>query len=307
MSAFPTGNELADINILLELTDQDLANACKQNVYISQLCRDNYFWRLKLEQKYPQILSLRDKFPSYQVLYQWANIQTYVLFDGSPIVYNNIRDAYKYMISILSMYYDISEDQIPSIENPLELINLATRLNTTQPMYIYSLPYGDQIVGKDRNHILLKLPDLLDDKTVFFPNLEDLPVVNPDVFLTYTLYLLGNQRESRVSKLTPQHMEEIYQATQIGYHVYPTEPGNRSLLNNQFNIQRSDTQRVRQFGFRQNFFFSLGNPHLIIIRDIGGKFYLSELPSQLRNIDILTQEITNDLQWKPLGSITDYL
>lgn len=307
MSAFPTRNPLIDMNVLTQLTDQELAKACELDIYVSQLCEDNYLWKLKLEQKYPQFLRFRDRFSNYRALYQWANIQTYVLMQFSPIVYNNIHDAYKYMISGFSVDYDIDKDELPSIENPSELIELATKLGTTQFNYIYALPYGEKIIGKDHNHILLKLPDLLDNTAIFFPELGDLPILSPDVFLTYTLYLLGNQREPRVSKLTPQHMEEIYQATQVQYHIYPREAGNRSLLNNQFNIQRSDTQNARQFAARQNFFFSLGNPNLIIMRDTLGNFHIAELPINLRNIDVITQEISNGLQWKTLEAIEEYL
>lgn len=304
MNAFPTGNELVDLNILLQLTDQDLANVCRSNVYASQLCRDNYFWRLKLEQGYPHFLHLRDDFPSYRALYQWAKIQTYVLFEGSHIVYNNIHDAYKYMVSGL---YSVPEKQIPPINQAPKLLELAKRLGTTQPTYLYALPYGEQIVGRDPNHILLKLPDYLDPEGFVSPLLGAMPILEPDIFLTYHLYLSGNQRETRVSKFTPQHMEEVYQYTQIPYEIYPTKPGNRSLLIGQFSIQRSDTQGVRQFVARGNFFLSEGFVNLVIIRDITGNFLLAELPVGLRGVYVLTQKIIDDLQWKPLDDIRDYL
>lgn len=56
-----------DINTLLRLPDKDLFNACQTNIYATQLCGDDYFWRrrisLYVDDKYidkPEDISWRD-------------------------------------------------------------------------------------------------------------------------------------------------------------------------------------------------------------------------------------------------------
>lgn len=49
------GNEVTDINILLNIDDKLLGLVCQTNKYANRLCNENYFWGLKLDKLYSGI------------------------------------------------------------------------------------------------------------------------------------------------------------------------------------------------------------------------------------------------------------
>lgn len=272
MSAFPTGNELADTNVLLQLNDQDLGRVCRSSAYLNSLCSNDYFWRLKLERECPQFLSLKNQYPSYRELYRrWARNQVYVVYnDEFSIVklYNNIEDAYEFIRSKI--------DQLPPIERADELSEIGGS-SMTLPVYIYALPEGEEVIGRDPTHILLNISS---DRVTVSSLLAKMPVLEPDIFIIYGLVLSDNTVGVRVAKLTHQHMEEMHRSAQ----KYYGEVG--YLAWREFGIQRSDTQVELRFTdiipFGRSDFFVDPHDNLIIFKDNNGEFLMTEsVPKEL--------------------------
>ena len=64
LGRFPTYVSEVDFAILQQLPDSELASACRVDTYASQICRDDYFWKVRAEQRMPSLLYLKDQFAS---------------------------------------------------------------------------------------------------------------------------------------------------------------------------------------------------------------------------------------------------
>lgn len=225
MSVFPTGNQLADTNVLLQLNDQDLSQTCRSNAYLNSLCSNDFFWKLKLEKYYPEALPMRRSFPSYQKVYQLVRNKVYVVFDTTSRVYNDIRQAYNFITSDLSLDFDIPEEELPSIEQAQELGNVAHKYGSINHVYIYSLPEREDPTGADPKEILLKLPGYHGTQTIISPHLADMPTLQPDLFLIYSVILPEHNARIRIKRLTSRNMEEILKASKIPMSYFGGLPG----------------------------------------------------------------------------------
>lgn len=106
------GFEQIDINILASMPDNDLANACRSNSYLSNLCNDNEFWRLKFSAALG--FDVKIVSPGTTIIYKDLYKKYKPAFDQPPIIaFYAIEDCY-YDIFI-RFYLNIDVDNIVEI------------------------------------------------------------------------------------------------------------------------------------------------------------------------------------------------
>lgn len=286
MSSFPTGDPLADTNVLLQVPDSSLASICSSSVYLNELCQNDYFWKLKLERRNPGLLPLRNRFPSYRTLYNWINsLQAYVVHGIFNKVYNNIQDAYTDLVTALKEQHEIPEEEIPPIERAEELIELARKYNNSRSVLIYDIPSMTP---------LLRLPKLTDPTAILFPLLDSLPVLKPGIFLGYTIVVAENTFDDRVVKFSREELQKIFDAARLPRPVFGWNymlPHIGSLLSKWFYVQRSNRQEKRIFQYRNEMFKSENPSPLYIAEGDPGDFFVS----------------TQTGEWRPVEEIVEYL
>ena len=90
--AFPNGIKDVDIQILLNLLDYELNNACQTNVYVRQLCNEDRLWILKIDQRFPQAKVYKPENMSWREFYNNAD-------DGYNIVeerFYTLKEAFRH-------------------------------------------------------------------------------------------------------------------------------------------------------------------------------------------------------------------
>lgn len=269
MSSFPTGDPLADTNLLLQVPDSSLASICSSSLYLNELCQKDYFWKLKIEQRALGLIPLRNGFPNYRALYKWiSGLQAYMVRGMNTRVYNNIQDAYKSITDALRANFGISEDQIPPIERAQELALLAQEYGNDTPISIYAIP---SMIS------LLKLPTVEDPISIVSPSLADMPLLFPGIFLIYAVFAAQNRHETRVMKLSQENLSKIVEALEL---PRPKDArGNivrqvGSIAFNHLMIIRSDNQNKRIFWYSGGIFKSHENPPILVERNPGGGYYM---------------------------------
>lgn len=310
MSAFPTGNELADMNILLTLSDRDLARVCRSDSYLNQLCQNDLLWRWKLEQRYPQYLPLRANFPSYREIYRFTSCVAYAVIIGSGQIqlYNNIRTAYQEFIKWLGLFSQ--NPQLLPIErvNELPLLLRASRF----PLKLYGLALGEITPDKP----LITLINVSTPQIIIDSNLVNMPVLQPEVLVTYTL---NNSSLIGLNRPTEEILEYLDQASQ-----------DNRLDEEMFSIQRTDNQGTLTFvSLIPGVFFTHTRQLPVVIGKVNHRFMLMVLPQQylqqlqfqagvndqgrpivvptFRSIKTLLQQVYDQLPWEPLANLINYL
>tara|TARA_R110001599_G_scaffold54300_1_gene151117 strand:+ start:2100 stop:2345 length:246 start_codon:yes stop_codon:yes gene_type:complete len=68
-----TGNPKIDMQILNELTDNELKKVSNHNRYVNSICRSDTFWKERILSKYPEMEKLKKylDFHTYKELYEY--------------------------------------------------------------------------------------------------------------------------------------------------------------------------------------------------------------------------------------------
>lgn len=229
MSSFPFGIREVDVTVLLQASDQELGRLCQSSTYLNQLCQDDHFWKLRLEQRAPQLLPLRRYFSSYYELYQSSGYLAYGLqfgnVDADLTLYNDIHAAYQRLLELITASTGIQE--LPPIERADELLNVFA--TERSPIRIYLMGLGE-IYPSESRHTLI---DLSAPQIILSSNLDSLPVFTPKVFVTYNL---ENPSMIEVSELSGRSLERLNSMSQ-----------SQRLVEDTFTIQRSDNQESLNF------------------------------------------------------------
>lgn len=259
-SRFPFGIPEADIPVLLQLSDQELGRTCSSSPYLNRLCKDDYFWRLRLQHRYPYLLHLSSKFPNYYEFYQYARNQAYDVQYGvdTPKLYNDIRAAYQEIARWLSL---VGMTQIPPIERADELgVFLG---NSRFPLKIYMLQLGEISWG-DPQHLLI---DLSASPIVVAPELDKMLTFEPNILVTYTL---DNPSMIGMAQLSNQSMEDLSQLSR-----------EQRLAEDMFTLQRTDNQYTLEFMYVASDTFVAMNVIIpIVIAKVNGRFMVTLIPQQ---------------------------
>lgn len=308
MSAFPTGNELADTTVLLQLDDQEIGRVCQADAYLNHLCQNEFFWKQRIEQRYPEFLHLRDQLQSYRELYLSIISRAYALLIGETqlTLYNDIRAAYQELLKWLVLF--TQTPQVLPIERANELPNI---LGVNRyPIRLYRTnPYGKRL-----------LVDLISPQIFVDPNLSNMPVLLPKIMVAYTL--IGPHEMNAVPP-SDKVFEELLRDAQSG-----------RLPEEGFTIQRTDNQATLPFTFVAPDLF-ISNPgapspaqiRVFFLKKINGRFMFALLPAQYlqgvplrwsespqgedvmipRQFGLINVFRTAPLQWVPIENLQNYL
>lgn len=173
MADFPFGISEVDVPILLQLSDDDLADACQSNAYLAALCSDDYFWNLRVNEYYPQAANLRTGYPSWRDLYIALSQSGYIVYTGELAVYNSGQGVQQ------------------------AIVNFRNRLGPGfQPtmVEVYRAKMGQEFSRGDPEHLI--------------QNLNDLVTYPPR---TFVLYSLDDAQTIGSEPLTPRALDKIIQ------------------------------------------------------------------------------------------------
>ena len=136
-----TGNKNIDIEILSNLSYEDLLNTCQINKYANELCKNNMLWRNKLAKDFP----LRSKYlynPEYIQYYQKDPRKLYEIIRKPSKIVTLKKEDYK---SLSEAMPDDDDIVIPG-EEEYEMEDLTGSIKANHKIF-YSLPLlrGDVI------------------------------------------------------------------------------------------------------------------------------------------------------------------
>lgn len=105
-----TGNPMADLEILKNLSDEDLVNVCRVNTYTHNLCNDKYFWANKVLTKFPQLGSA-EEIKKYMKGMEWKDYYLWLsdLFGDYSHVTHQTDDGPAYSLTPESQVGSLSD------------------------------------------------------------------------------------------------------------------------------------------------------------------------------------------------------
>src|SRR5665648_57381 len=241
VNVFPIGLPELDYEVLMRMDDVTVARTCQTVPYVRDLCANDEFWHSKVLAKYPDVVNLRSRYPSWRDLYIAASHRGYLLVwprGGYLGIYNNIQAAYQQYKGDMQR---LGKD-VPDLEQLQEAPGVS---NSGSSGHIYLVRAGEEFPLEDSNHLLLSA-------TYVDPGIARLPTFYPS---TFVLYKLETPQVIGVAPLTADVLTRIAEYER-----------RENLSNESFTIMNSDGSFRRYFNYspETNVFLNADLPTVII-------------------------------------------
>ena len=290
--------------LLLNADDRSLGRLCQQNHLYASICRSDFFWRRRIEERLDHLLQLRSFFPSWHDFYLTARKPAvYAVLQAEDVkIFNTIQGVYHYLTSVLSPRFEV-----PPIQRAAELSQIRLDLN----LQVYLMFDGDEFNVQDPNRLLLNVGS---SSFMINPNFAQLPNLRSEGrFIFYYLILpesedWSDDPSTRIGLSWPT--SDLFKRLKDNHNLLFN--GYVELLEINDKYFRNDLYWYSEGRFVRN------TVPVLIVDLVGDEFKMTTLPDQYYQIlpindgvppflfmEIpLTQDL--DLQWEPIGNISNY-